>query len=111
MVEQLEGAAGVAFGEHAGELVADALLRNLQDAGGLRLHGFEGAGVESEAEARGETDAAQHAQLVFSEAERRVADGADQPGGEVVAASDEVKDGACRCLVAGDLRWVEQQCR
>ena len=91
--EQLEAAARASLGEDAGELVADALGADLGDLGGVAADGGGGGGVDLEVEARGEADGAQHAQLVLGEAQAGVADGADDAGGEVFAAMDEVERG------------------
>jgi len=91
--EQLEAAAGTALGEDSGELVADALGADEGDLGGVAANGGGGGGVDLEVEARGEADGAQHSQLVFGEAQVGVADGADDAGGEVFAAVNEVERG------------------
>ena len=80
-VQQLEGAARVAFGEHLGELVADAFAADLRDLRRQLLDGAHGVRVDLVAEAGGEAHRAQHAQLVFREALLRRADGADNAGG------------------------------
>ena len=85
-----------------GELVADALAADLVDLRGGVADGGHGARLDLEVEARGEADGAQHAQLVFGEAQGGVADGAEDPGGEIVAAADEVEGGGGG--VAGLLR-------
>ena len=90
-VEQLEGAARVAFGEHLGQLVADALAAHLLNARRQALDGGEGFRLDGVAEARGEAHRAQHAQLVLGEAALRIADGADDAGLQVVAAADKIE--------------------
>ncbi len=107
-VEQLEGAAGVAFGEHEGEFVADALEADLVDLRGGVTDSCDGAGLDGEVEAGGETDGSEHAELVFGEAQGRVADGSEDLRGEVDAAAYVVERGRCGvagCFVDG---WVEQ---
>lgn len=47
-VEKLEGAAGVALSEHLGDLVADALVADLVDGGGLGLDRGHGAWFDLE---------------------------------------------------------------
>jgi hypothetical protein len=54
--------------------------------------GDEGRGFNRVAEARGEADGAEHAEFVFGETVRRLAYGADDSGGEIGAAADEVED-------------------
>ena len=90
-VEELEAAAGSAFGEDAGEFVADSLGGDVVDGGGLGGDGGGGGGIDLEVEAGGEADRAEHAELVFGEAEGGVADGSDDSGGEVFAAVDVVE--------------------
>ena len=51
------------------------------------------AGSRWKSEAGGEADGPEHAEFVFGEAEVGVADGADDAGGEVFAAVDEVEGG------------------
>ena len=94
-VEKLEGAAGVAFGEHEGEFVADAFEADLVDLGGGVADGGHGAGLDGEVEAGGETDGAEHAELVFGEAQGRVADGSEDLRCEVGAAAYVVECGCC----------------
>ena len=90
-IKQLEGAPGVAFGEHAGQLVADALVRDLCELARMSRHGGHGRGFDLEAEPGGEADAAQHAQLVLGEAEIGGADGAEKAAGEVGASANKVE--------------------
>ena len=102
----------MAFGEHAGEFVADSLAGDLGDFGCEELDCRQCAGVDGETEPGGESDAAEHAELVLGEAEFGRADGADELLGEVFAAANEVEDGGVvdlRCIWGvGDLRGVEQ---
>ena len=57
---------------------------------------------------RSETDGSEHAELVFGEAQGRVADGSEDLGGEVGAASYVVERGCC-CIVGFFVDgWVEQ---
>ncbi len=94
-IEEFEGMAGVAFREHPGEFVADALVADLGDVAGLLLDGGKGAWLDLEPQAGGETDRAEHAELVFGEAGDGVADGADDAGGEVGLTVDKVEGGGC----------------
>ena len=55
--------------------------------------GALGFGLDGEFKARGETDSAQHAELVLFEAPVRLADGADDAVAEIVAAADVVENG------------------
>ena len=76
-VEELEGAASVAFGEHEGEFVADAFEADLVDLGGGVADGGYGGWLDGKVEAGGETDRAEHAELIFGEAQGWVADGSE----------------------------------
>ena len=70
----------MALGEHAGEFVADAFAAYACNMRGERPDGGEGGLVDFEVETGGEADGAEHAQVVFFEAERWVADGAEDAG-------------------------------
>ena len=76
-IQQLEAAARAAFGQDAHQLVANPLGRYLEDQRMVAPDGFERGGLDLEPQARGETDGAQQAQVVFAETGIRVADGAD----------------------------------
>jgi hypothetical protein len=67
-IEQLKGAAGVAFGEHLGKLVADTLAADCVNARGESADGGVSGGFDFKSEARGEADGAQQAELVFLKA-------------------------------------------
>ena len=54
--------------------------------------GSVGRGFHGVAEARGEADCAEHTKFVFGETAGRFADGADDFGGEISAAADEIED-------------------
>ena len=97
-VEQLEGAAGVALGEHLGQLVANALAADGVNARRERADGGESGGFDLEPEARGKAHGAQQAQLVFFEALLGVADGADDAGIEIGEAADVVEYGGAQVL-------------
>ncbi len=89
-VKELEASAGAAFGQDAGEFAADALGRNAVDAGTERPNCLECGGIETEGEAGGEADGAQHPEMILFEPREWVADGADNAAVEVVAAADEI---------------------
>lgn len=91
-VQQLEGTAGMAFGEHAGELIAHAFAADLGDAGSEVADGALGFRLDGVFEAGREANDAQHAELVFFEAAVRVADGADDPVAEIALAADVVEE-------------------
>jgi hypothetical protein len=101
-IEQFKSATGVAFSQHQGEFVADALAADLADPGGGVADGDEGARFDFEVEARGEADGSQHAQLVFGEAQGGIPDRAENLSGEIVAAADEVE--RCGGGVAGGFK-------
>lgn len=103
----------MAFGEHAGELVADALAADLGDLGREPADGGGGIGMEGVVEARGETDGAEHAELVLGEAEDGVADGADDAVAEIFAAVDVVEEGGLQGfgrdgVLGWELEWIEE---
>ena len=91
-IEELEAAAGGAFGEGLGEFLADALGRDDMNFVGVLANSSEGCGFDGVAEARGKTGSAEHAELVFGEAVGGFPDGANDSGGEVGTAADEVED-------------------
>ncbi len=92
-VQQFEGPAGMALGEHFGQLVADALAADGVDFRGEAAHGGGCGGFDLEAEAGGEAHGAQHAQMVLFKALLGLADGADDAGVEVGEAADIIDDG------------------
>ena len=98
----------MAFGEHAGKFIADPLAADLVNLAGERADGRHSALFDREAEARGEADSAQHTQLVFLEAQPRIADGPHHSRFEVGAATDKVEH--CAVNVAGltQLQRIEQ---
>jgi hypothetical protein len=57
-----------------------------------RSHGGERGGLDREIESGCKTHCAQQAQMVFRETAFRVSDGADNAGGKVGAAADEVEN-------------------
>jgi hypothetical protein len=91
-IEEFEGAAGAAFGEHPGELVTDAFAADGVDAGSEGANGICGRGMEFEAEAGGETDGAEHAEVVFLKTLLGTADGADDAGAKVGEAADIIHE-------------------
>jgi hypothetical protein len=91
--EQRKAAVRATLGEDSGELVADAFCADLGDLCGVAADGGGCDGIDLEVETGGKTDSTQHAELIFGEAKARIADGADDAGGEVIAAVDEVDGG------------------
>ncbi len=83
-------AAGAA--EHFFQLFADAFGGDALQPVGHEAHRGERLRLDFETEARGETRGAQDAQVIFFKALRGVADGADEPGGQVALAVDVVDD-------------------
>ncbi len=103
-VQQFESPAGLALGEHFGELVADALAADGVDTRSeLADRGVSG-GVEGKAEAGGEADGAEEAELVFFEAAGGRADGAEDSGVEVGEAAYVVEEPSAECFAHGG-RW------
>jgi len=70
----------------------DALGRYGMNFRGVGPDGGKGDGLDGVAKARGESDSAKHAQLVFRETAFRITDGANDVGVEIGAASDEIED-------------------
>src|SRR3954451_4660066 len=68
---------GLSFGKHLGELFTNALTANHVNFRGPALDGSHGLGFDDVGEARGKSNGAQHAQLVFSKATIGITDGAD----------------------------------
>src|SRR5260370_16321035 len=91
-VEEFEATAGSAVGEELGELFADAFRGHDVDFARVSEDGGESCGFDGVAETRSEADGAQHAEFVFGETARWVADGADDSCGKISAAADEVED-------------------
>ena len=91
-VEEFGATAGAAFGQDAGEFVADAFGGDGGDGGSEAREGVPGGGFDFEAEAGGEADGAEQTEAVFGEALRGVADGAEAAGLEVGESVDVVDD-------------------
>ena len=91
-MEKFEGSAGVAFGQHAGKLIPNALVRYLHDFRCMLLNRREGGGLYGKLQTRSKADCAKHAEFVFAETKVRIADGADQVLSQVAASSDEVEN-------------------
>ena len=107
-VEQLEGAAGAALGQHLGQLVAHALLAHLVNLRGVGADGRGRVLFDLVSEARGKTGGAQHAELVFGKAAAGVANGADDAVSEVLTPADEVVQLAV-CGVGMGTQGIEQE--
>ena len=91
-IQKFECAAGLALGQHFGELVADALAADGVNARGELANGGERVGFDGVAEARGEADGAQQTKLIFVEAAVGIADGADEPRVEIGQAVDVIEE-------------------
>ena len=98
-IHELEAPARAAFGENARNLLADPLPRDARHIRRLGANRLEGFGFDLEAEARGEARRADHAQAILLKARARVADGADDAGGEVLPAADFVDHAVCDRIV------------
>ena len=92
LVKQAKSTRGMALSQHAREFVAHTLAGNLTDLWRELLDRSERFGLDSVLETRGKTHRAQHAQLVFHKAGFGITNGANDPGFEIVLASDEVED-------------------
>ena len=81
----------MALGEHPGQFIANPLARDSTDPSRQLLDCSEGSGFDRVPEAGGKAYRAQHAQLVFGEAQLRPPDGANDSGFEVLASADEIQ--------------------
>ena len=97
--EELKASGGAAFGEDASEFSLNALGGDGVDVCCVGTDGGGCGGVDGEVETGREADGAQHAELVFGEAEDWVADGPDRPCGEVFASVDEVEQRGLRVVL------------
>ncbi len=91
LVEQLESSARMAFRKHLRQFVANALAANLIDLWRQFLNRGEGTWLNDVPEARGEAHRAQHAQLVFAEAQLRLADGSHHALSEIFPPPDKIQ--------------------
>ncbi len=90
-IEQFEAAPRSAFGEDSHQFLAHALHRHFEDQRVIAPHGFEGDGVDGEAEPGGEAHSAQQAQVIFAEAGVGVADGAHHSASQVGLALHKIE--------------------
>ena len=93
--------AGVAFGQHFGQLIAYALRRDLANATRLLLDLPEGHGLDRVSEARRKADGAQHTQSILGESPSGFADGPDGLCFHVFLTADKIEHPV--------LQGVEQQ--
>src|ERR1051326_3115815 len=89
-IEQFKAAASSAFGEDADQFIAHTLRGYESDAGVQFPNRSHGGGLDLESETRGETDGAQHAEVIFVEAARGIADGANDSEAQVFETADIV---------------------
>ena len=89
-VEQGQPARGVRRGEELVQFVANPLGAHEFDFLRVLLHCGHRLCFDVEAELRGETDRAQQAQVIFREAFVRRADGAEEPGAQILFAAHPV---------------------
>ena len=104
LIQQLKCETGVAFGEHSGELVADAFAADGLDSGRQCAHRRFGCRIERKVEAGSEADRAQHAQAILVEAKRGVADGANDADVEVGETSNLIDHRFAESCRVPDLR-------
>jgi len=104
----LEQAGGVQIAErgrparvrqHHLKLHLNPLGADPRNAGGAAAHGSPGGRFDLESEAGGESDRAEHPQVVFGEAPGGPTDGADEAGVQVVLAADKVDQTASEGVV------------
>ena len=92
LVEEFKGTASGTFGKEFGEFFANALGRDNINFACVLADGVEGGVFNSVTEAGGEAHGTEHAEFVFGETARRLANGANDFGGEVGATTDEIQD-------------------
>jgi hypothetical protein len=95
LVEKFEPAPSGTFREEFGELLADAFRGNDADFFCMLADSGERCGFNCVVEASGEAHGAQHAKLVFSETAGWFTNGADNSGGKIGAAADEIEELFC----------------
>ena len=79
------------FGQHAGQLIAHTLARNLRDFLRVSAHGGQRRRLKLKAKPSREAHTAQHPQLVLAKAIVRIADGAKQLRRQVGPPTHQVK--------------------
>ena len=89
-VQQLEAAPGAAFGQDAGNLLADPFPGNHRDTRRQTLHRGKCRRVDIEFQTGGKPHRADHAQAVFLEARLGIADGAYQAAPKILSAADQI---------------------
>jgi N6-L-threonylcarbamoyladenine synthase len=107
-IEKLKGSACVALSEHTCEFVADALPAHLMNLAGESVDRCRRALFDREAKSCGEPDRAEHAQLVFFQAQTRIADSPNQSRMEIGASADEVEQRAIDVGAFAELFRIEQ---
>jgi hypothetical protein len=98
-VEQFEGLAGAAFGEHAGEFITDSFAADGFDPGRKGAHRRLGCRVYCEVETRGEADGAQETETIFIEAALRGSNGANHAGVEIGEAANVIDYGVAKICI------------
>src|SRR6266480_4424983 len=81
-----------AFREHLCKLVANPLGGNLAYLWGQFLYGLHRPALKDVSKSRGKAYGPQHAQLVFTKTFLWIADGADDPGFQILATSNVVEN-------------------
>src|SRR5438093_11603413 len=75
LVQKIECTSRIGAGEDLQQFVTYPLPTDLQDAGGLLFYVLPGAGLDLGTQGAGESDGAEHAQLVLGEPRQRITDG------------------------------------
>lgn len=99
----------MAFGEDFGQLLANAFRRNLVDMASLRADGLKRARLDRKLQSRREPHRAQHAELVFFETLRGIADGAQKSCLQVISAAYKVQNAIFEAVAGFICQRIQQQ--
>src|SRR5215472_10319112 len=91
LVEQQERSPRVAFGQHARQLIADALPRHHLNLFYKLLNGCKCSGIDLVRKSRCKPHSPQHAELIFAKAPPRIPNRADDSSLEITAAADIIE--------------------
>src|SRR5206468_12676027 len=84
LVQHPKAARGLSLRQYAQQLFANPLAADLVDLGGHRAYRVPGFALDCVSQFRTEPNRAEHSQLIFFESGTRIADGADQPGLDIL---------------------------
>src|SRR5580704_2007935 len=91
-VEQKKSPACMAFGQHPGELIANAFPRYLINLRCCFLNRLKSSRLDGVSETCREAHSAQHPELIFCEPLVGIANGSDDSGIEIIASADEIQN-------------------